>query len=227
VPRLYVPELSTERVELDVDTVRRLKKVLRLRGGDRLVLFDGLGLEADALLEEGGRAATVLTKRQVTESGPSIHLYPALVRANRFDWVVEKAVELGASSITPVVCERSLIDETGDRSERWRRVVIEAAEQSNRKLLPAINAPQRFEVALAAAGKKAVVAWEGEKSRTLQQSVENRQEISLFTGPEGGYSDREIECAQQAGAELVTLGPYTLRAETAAIVGLGAVRLLA
>jgi 16S rRNA (uracil1498-N3)-methyltransferase len=91
VPRLYVPELSTERVELDVDTVRRLKKVLRLRGGDRLVLFDGLGLEADALLEEGGRAATVLTKRQVTESGPSIHLYPALARANRFDWVVEKA----------------------------------------------------------------------------------------------------------------------------------------
>jgi 16S rRNA (uracil1498-N3)-methyltransferase len=227
VPRLYVPSLDASEVQLSPERTRRLRKVLRLREGDRLILFDGAGLEADAVLLEGACAASVKTTRQVTEQGPSVHLYPALIRANRLDWVIEKAVELGAASITPVICERSLIDESGDRSERWRRIAIEAAEQSNRKLLPPVHRPAVFEAALRAASGRLIVAWEAEKAASLAQAVKCAGEVALFTGPEGGYSDAEIGAARAAGADLITLGPHTLRAETAAIVALGAVMLLA
>ena len=227
IPRLYVPELNRTVVGLDADSARRLKKVMRMSDGDRVTLFDGRGLEADAVLVEGGRHVSISALRQVEESGPIIHLYPALIRANRFDWVIEKAVELGARSIRPVVCERSLIDEAGDRSERWRRLAIEAAEQSGRKLLPEVHPPQRLETALTNAAGKLVVAWEREPSATVAESVHHTSELSLFTGPEGGYSDAEIENARISGANLVTLGPYTLRAETAAIILLGAAKLLA
>lgn len=227
VPRLYVPQLEAPTVELGAESARRLKRVLRLRTGANLVLFDGKVLEADAVLLEGGRVASVTATRRVTEPGPRIHLFPALIRANRFDWVIEKAVELGAASITPVICEHSLIDESGDRADRWRRIAIEAAEQSNRKLLPPVQQPQRLEAALAAATGKLIVAWEGEKATALQPSLKGADEISLFTGPEGGYSEAEIESSRAAGAALVTLGPFTLRAETAAIVALGAARLAA
>lgn len=227
IPRLYVPELGSEQVALDRESARRLKKVLRLRAGDPLTLFDGKGIEADAVLLEGGLTASVKATRKVGESGRPIHLYPALIRANRFDWVIEKAVELGASSIHPVVCERSLIDETGDRADRWRRLSIEAAEQSSRTLLPPVHAPRRFEAAIEEAGGTIVLAWEGETTVTLREALPEAKELSLFTGPEGGYSEAEIEVARRAGARLITLGPYTLRAETAAIVALGAVRLLA
>ncbi|HEX5940405.1 MAG TPA: RsmE family RNA methyltransferase [Dehalococcoidia bacterium] len=227
IPRLYVPELNRTVVGLDAGSARRLKKVLRMSDGDRVTLFDGKGLEADAVLVEDGRQVSISALRQVEESGPVIHLYPALIRANRFDWVVEKAVELGARSIRPVVCERSLIDEAGDRSERWRRLVIEAAEQSGRKLLPEVHPPQRFETAIAEAAGGVILAWEGEKLATLREAVQDASELSLFAGPEGGYSDAEVEMGKRAGATLVTLGPYTLRAETAAIILLGASKLLA
>jgi 16S rRNA (uracil1498-N3)-methyltransferase len=225
IPRLYVPALDAAEVQLEADSSRRLRKVLRLGGGDRVTLFDGAGLEADAVLLDGARAAAVESTRRVSEPGPLVHLHPALIRANRFDWVIEKAVELGATSITPVISERSLIGERGDRAERWRRIAIEAAEQSNRKLMPSVRAPVLLETALEAAPGKLIVAWEREKLAPLGHAIEGAAELSLFTGPEGGYSDAEIKAARAAGAELVTLGPFTLRAETAAIVALGAIRL--
>ena len=108
IPRIYVATgLGEETVALPSDTARRLSKVLRLRSGDRVDLFDGRGGVAEAVLV-GSEQAEVKRRYTMAEMGPRVCLYPALIRANRFDWLVEKGVELGAAAITPVHCERSI-----------------------------------------------------------------------------------------------------------------------
>jgi 16S rRNA (uracil1498-N3)-methyltransferase len=218
VPRIYLPaDFSHREVALDRDTTRRLASVRRLGEGDKVRLFDGSGNEAEGMLAKGARSVTIDRTWQEEETLPEIHLYPALIKANRFDWLVEKATELGASTINPVVCARSLPDKRTGRLDRWQRIAAEAAEQSERTLVPRLAAPQPFAAALTSAPGVKLIAWEGQRDLPFESAVSNPP-LSLFSGPEGGYTDSEIETATASGAQLIGLGPLTLRAETAAIV---------
>jgi 16S rRNA (uracil1498-N3)-methyltransferase len=227
------PGLDSDTIAIDAILAQRLAKVLRLRPGDEITLFDGSGVEAfariDALNARVG-SATVLERSEGTpEPRVRVHLYQSIAKGERFEWLVEKATEVGVASITPLITARSVVRTASGaaRLDRWRRIAIEAAEQSGRSAVPAVNAPVHFDTAIGSANGVIVLPYEsaGEEAPSIQQAVDAqidalfaRSTVSLFIGPEGGFESYEVELARAAGASVVTIGPRVLRSETAGIV---------
>jgi 16S rRNA (uracil1498-N3)-methyltransferase len=145
-------------------------------------------------------------------------VYPALLQRDKFEIVLQKLTEIGAAAIVPVVTERSLVREAPDehRLIRWRSIVREATEQCGRGVMPEICPGVPFLGAVEDAEGTLVMAYERERHATLKEALHGaRETVSLFVGPEGGYSLAEADRARQAGAHLITLGPRILRTETA------------
>lgn len=226
--------LNGDHVRLaDADLARQLARVLRLRPGDRVLLLDGLGMQYEVALTEIGRehVAGAVIRRGPAGGEPAVAvtIYLALLRAERFEWALQKSVELGAMRIVPVRFARSLPGERADerKLERWRRIVREAAEQACRGRLPELAAPLDFAAACAEAASADVrlILWEREapalpaRLRTAPQPAT----IALFSGPEGGISEAELTSADAHGIMRVSLGPRILRAETAPIAALAAI----
>ena len=227
--RFFVPAGTLRKgdITLSGDLAHRLARVLRLRRGDRVVLTEGGEREFEVeLTGVNAKAVTGVVKGdRPSPAEPSVEvvLYQSLIRPNRFDIALEKGTELGVARFVPVVNARSQIDEASQgRTERWRRLVVEAAEQCGRGRLPTIDSPLPFEDALASAPGAIVVPYEAERANRLADHLralpERPRTVSLFIGPEGGYSDEEIALARESGAALVTLGRQVLRSETAAVV---------
>ena len=227
--RFFVPAgtLQAREITLSGDLAHRLARVLRLRRGDRVFLTEGGEREFEVeLTDVSARAVTgVVTGDRASPAEPSVEvvLYQSLIRPNRFDIAIEKGTELGVARFVPVVNARSQTDEASQgRAERWQRLVVEAAEQCGRGRLPAIDSPLPFEDALASAPGAIVVPYEAERANRLADHLRalpvQPPIVSLFIGPEGGYSDEEIVLARESGAALVTLGRQVLRSETAAVV---------
>jgi len=243
--RFFVdPDLIGEQqVALAGEQAHQISRVLRLKPGDRVVLVDGLGHEATVRLDEV-RSSAVTGAIEAVQAGrpePSLYLtlYQALVPRERFETVLQKGTEVGIARFVPTWCERSIVpggDKIDERRlERWRRIVTEAAEQCERGVVPSIEAPLRFPDVITAAisSGPTILAWEREQRRSVRdglrtsltplpplpqagegETVEGRY-LSIFIGPEGGFTDSEIDLACQAGAILVSLGPRILRTETA------------
>jgi 16S rRNA (uracil1498-N3)-methyltransferase len=222
----------------DPDLARQLASVLRLGPGDRVMLLDGLGWQYLVRIERlaGGQVVGAVEMRQEAGGEPHLRLtlYTALMRPERFEWLLQKGTELGVSAFVPVVCERSAHNEESGmrRLARWERIVREAAEQCRRAYLPRVSPPQQFGAACAQAAdaELGLILWEGEGARSLRQALRARdaalgppQTISVVSGPEGGLSDDELRAARAAGLEIVSLGPRTLRAETAPLAATAAV----
>lgn len=214
-------------VELDAAAAHRIAHVLRLRAGQPISVF-GCGREFRALLLADSPCVRVRLLEELPPldcAAPHLTLYQGLIRPNRFEWLIEKGTELGVTGFVPVLTERTAVRavEIGPaRLERWRRIGIEATEQSGGRRPPSIATPVSFDRALALAGPALILAWEG--SRTPPAPAERvrlrdaASDLSLLIGPEGGFSESEVARARYAGAVLIGLGPRTLRAETAAIV---------
>ncbi len=230
--RFFVsPEQLTGRhVHFDADQAHQMRRVLRLRPGDRVLVLDGRQWQYDVTLEEvrNVRAVGRLGERAAAAGEPAarLTLYQSLLRREKFEWVLQKGTELGVAAFVPVITRRSLVrdaeDVTPEKLLRWRRIMKEAAEQSGRGRLPELSLPLPFDAALAAAGRPAVIAWEGESVVNLREALGSRlsgAEVALFVGPEGGYEPDEIAAAREAGVVPFTLGRRVLRTETAAIVG--------
>lgn len=225
--RFLVPAglLAADSATLGGATARQISVVLRMRPGEHVMLIDGQGGEAEgALTAVSPRQVTVhVVKRTCNTSEPALrmHLFPAILRAPRFDLVLQKATELGVQAITPVLAQRSVPHPAGDAvPERWKSIVREAVEQSGRGLLPALRAPIEFGAACAEARQAdlALCCSEhgGIELRTLfAQRIPAT--LSAIIGPEGGLAVAELTQAAQAGLQAVTLGPRILRAETAAM----------
>jgi 16S rRNA (uracil1498-N3)-methyltransferase len=152
-----------------------------------------------------------------------------LPKGNGFDEVVRCCTELGASCIVPVISDRTLLHPSPQKLERWRRIAIEAAEQSERQIVPTILAPQTFVAALSSNfsntlpvdNKKYICVARGDSPRLIDCLQDKGQTtIVIATGPEGGWTETEVECAIAAGFQLVSLGRRILRAVTAPIVAL-------
>jgi 16S rRNA (uracil1498-N3)-methyltransferase len=222
-------------VTLSDEESRHLRDVLRLRAGDEATVFDGRGREfACVVRDTGGRkgGAKLEVREAVEPPGPEppvfLLLAVALLKGEKFDLVVQKATELGAGMIKPLVTKRSdvrLRDERDaeHRVERWRRLALEAAKQSGRARVPLVTRPFRFETFVTAEpGMDFLRLMFSERGGAGLDSVyaegkSRPSDVAALVGPEGGWDDEEITRAREHGWTVVTLGGRTLRAETAAI----------
>ncbi|MGH2365402.1 MAG: RsmE family RNA methyltransferase [Chloroflexota bacterium] len=214
--RFFAP-ISGGQAHLSQAQVHQVRSVLRLADGDHIATFDGSGSEWLAQLQ-GSDAA--LLERLTTVVEPSTHLtiYQALIRSRRFEQVLQKGTELGVSRFVPFVSERTVA--AGDHPDRWRAIVIEAAEQCGRRIVPEVSPALSFDEALAEATREGIpyMPWEeatdGPRLSTVHRPAKR---MGLIIGPEGGFSEVEAYQARQRGAMHVSLGPRILRADTAAI----------
>lgn len=236
--RYFVSEpLTGNRVRLSDEEAHHLAHVMRVKPGYQVVLFDGSGDEWQAQVTAVGRAEVelqLLTRQEVDrELACDLTLAVALPKGDRQRWLVEKAVELGVRRMTPLTTARGVV-QVGDASlARLRRTVIEASKQCGRNRLMEISAPANCADYFAAVASQNVVRVladpGGNKSLAsmLRECNHPLKAMAFTIGPEGGFTDSEISMARRQGWSIVTLGPRTLRVETAALYLVAAVALLA
>lgn len=218
--------LSLGQHELPEAQAHYIGRVLRHAAGDAVQLFDGSGQEfLGELTEVSKKAVRVELREQFAgqaESSLQVHLGQGLSRGERMDWAIQKATELGASEITPIVserCEVRLKDERADkRLAHWRQVAISACEQCGRSVLPVIHAPQTL--AEWQAGVQAELKLVLHPVAAPLESHAKPRTLAFLIGPEGGLTDAEVEQAKAAGFHAARLGPRVLRTETAPVVAL-------
>ncbi|MCB0794119.1 MAG: 16S rRNA (uracil(1498)-N(3))-methyltransferase [Flavobacteriales bacterium] len=218
----HCPELSSETIELPNEEAHHAIHVLRLQIGDRVGLLDGKGLEAIAAIASiGKKQCTVAIQERVQharERGGHIHLAVGIPKQlDRWEWLVEKAVEVGVDRITPLITERS--ERRNLRSDRTRRVAIAAMKQSQRCWLPILDDPMDLGTLLALEHLDQVYfGWcEGEHASLMERYTPERHALMVI-GPEGDLSPKEAATLIARGASPVSLGHARLRTETAALV---------
>jgi 16S rRNA (uracil1498-N3)-methyltransferase len=205
-------------VRLSEEEAHHVYKVLRGRVGDKIEVVDGAGrLFVAELLR--GREANITEERPVEDDDTAVTLYQAVPKGRHMDLVVEKATELGAGRIVPLVTERGVVRlEEGDgKVWRWRRVAEAAARQSLRLRVPEIGEVLPFSEAVREAGETGVLLHNGPNLPPLEEAVSGLA-VGLFVGPEGGWSGGELTMAEETGLRFASLGPYRLRSETAGMV---------
>ena len=229
--RVYVdtPIAAGNNVVIEGSAVNHITRVLRLRSGDTLTLFDGSGGEYGARIEEFHKDTVVVTvdeHRTLDRESPlSLTLAQGISRGDRMDWIIRKATELGTSRIVPVFTKRSMVKldekQAENKVQHWRRIAVAACEQSGRNRVPDLALPLDFSEVLR----------DGEQASTrllLSPTGDLRVDdleapgkgITVLIGPEGGLAEREQEAAVAAGFKPVRMGPRVLRTETAAIAAL-------
>lgn len=222
-------QIKNGRIVLTPQQQHYLSRVLRLRGGDSFIAMDGLGKLWLAQLQ--GAEAEILEPIAVqTELPISITLMVALPKGNGFDEIVRYCTELGVACIAPVVSDRTLLSPSQQRLERWQRIAQEAAEQSERQIVPAILAPVDFRTGLSS-GKQShryICVARGNSPHLLSCLPASIPAIApptiiIATGPEGGWTAGEVEAAIAAGFQPVSLGRRILRAVTAPILAISVV----
>ncbi|MDH5358714.1 MAG: 16S rRNA (uracil(1498)-N(3))-methyltransferase [Gammaproteobacteria bacterium] len=235
IPRFYCPELdiNNDVIALPDAAHRHAVQVLRLKPGALIRLFDGRGLEYDAVLEQvSKRDSSVRLGDNIkinNESPLNITLLQGVSRGERMDYALQKAVELGVARIIPVVTERCNVQLAGGRAEKrlahWRGVMISACEQSGRSVLPELMDVMALEQALEIDIKACCLVLDphAETGLTSQTRQDN---IVLLIGPEGGLSEQEVRQAITAGFQAIKFGPRILRTETATVAVLAAVQTL-
>lgn len=206
---------------------RHIKDVLRLRSGDKVVLFDGSGFEftgeITAIAKDLISVAIMEEKEGETESPIEIILGQGIPKSDKMDLIVQKGTELGVSKIVPIYTERVVPKSfSPNKLERWKRIAVEACKQSGRVKVPVISEPVKIDEFIRSAGPSCLklIPWEGEKEASLKKilpaSLENNK-VSLIIGPEGGLTGPEIELAKGSGFLPVSLGKRILRTETVSL----------
>lgn len=200
----------------------QLRHVLRLHPGDHVHVFDG-ALEADYVVELVSECEGRVVGQDAHAPEPRTRLaaYPALLQRDKFEVVLQKLTEVGVAAITPVITARGLVRDGPDESRyaRWRAILTEATEQSGRGHVPVLCAAIPLRDALQSAGGIKLFAYEGERQSSLRVALAARpKEVSIFVGPEGGFTPEEVLSARERGAQVITLGPRLLRTETASPV---------
>jgi 16S rRNA (uracil1498-N3)-methyltransferase len=214
-------QLQQELIILTPQQEQYLKRVLRLREGDRFIVMDGLGRWWLASLSK--EQAQVLEELTVkTELPVTITLLVALPKGSGFDEVVRSCTELGVSCIAPVLSDRTLLNPSPQKLERWRRIAAEAAEQSERAFVPTILEPIAFNEAVTntTTTHRYICEARGDYPHLKNVLTQISGEIVIAIGPEGGWTDKELEQAAAFSFKPVSLGRRILRAVTAPLVAL-------
>ncbi len=210
-------------------------RVLRLKAGEQVQVCDGQGEEClcQVTAMDGGSVTLQVLSRQKAGSEPRVRasIYMALPKSDKLEHVIQKATELGAVEIVTFPTARcvSRPDEKSlkKKLERWQKIAASGAEQSGRGCIPKVIVLDSYAQALqrAARADKALVFYENEHATTLHQALEagSYETVSLLSGPEGGFEEKEIRQAREAGLQVCTLGRRILRCETAPLCALSAV----
>ena len=212
-------------VKLAVEETRHLRDVLRLKPGDRVQIFDGDGREFLAEVESIAKRETLLKiieeiEPPAPESDLDLTLAACVYKNDKFDLVIQKAVELGVARLTPMVSFRSEVNlsATLKRTERWRKIALEATKQCERAKVMLIDEPLPFEDAISGFGPHSgLLLMFSEKDGKGIPEQPDVKKITALVGPKGGWEDSEIELAENRGFLPVKLGRRIMRAETAAI----------
>ena len=230
--RFFVDRVHNHRAELTGDDARHLSRVLRAEPGQRYEISDNHCAYLAEIAEITARHVTfaVIEPLPAPPPQPDITLYAALIKFDRFEWLIEKATELGVSRLVPVDAERSekgLVAAALKRIDRWRKIAHESSQQSRRLTVPEIAPAELFATALTADDSlRRFFLDEQPGAPMLLKALESdadKNSVAILTGPEGGWADRERGAALAAGWTPVSLGPQILRAETAALTALAVI----
>ncbi|HEV7425410.1 MAG TPA: RsmE family RNA methyltransferase [Thermoanaerobaculia bacterium] len=193
-------------------------RVVRVRDGEEVEVFNGRG--AAFVAKYSSEGLQIVGAAPDREAKLGIHLAMSIINLDKFDIVLQKATELGVRSIIPLVTDRVEIraERYRGKSERWRKIVFEAVKQSGRSVIPTIEEPQPFDDVVERDGTK--IVFDADAETSPQQPGDA---ATLFIGPEGGFSERELQFAREHGCAFERLGIRRLRAETAAIVAIALV----
>ncbi len=211
------------------DEAQHCSRVMRKQPGDMIEIFDGAGRVAACEITHVSKSevqARIDSETRMEPFQTAIHLLPTLIKAEPFEWLLEKAVELGAASIQPIITERTIIHldaaQTEKKLAKWRRHMIESAKQCHTPFLPELKTPIAFAASLKQDAEFKLIPALSEHGRTLKQALPATKpaSVAVLIGPEGDFTAEEEAQAFAAGFVPVTLGPLVLRAETAAIATL-------
>ncbi|MES3031393.1 MAG: RsmE family RNA methyltransferase [Patescibacteria group bacterium] len=218
--RFYVEEKIGTETEVTLHSpalFNQFRNVFRLKSGDQVILFDGSGKDFVVSIEDfekdAVRVSVSMSEENKTLPSRETYLFASLVKKDTFEWIAQKATELGVSHIIPVMSARSEKKNLND--ERLRKIIIEAAEQSGRATLPELHDIIDLEAALLKFRHIPSVVWHTNSPKFVSQDVEGS--FGAYIGPEGGWSDSELSLFKKYNLPLRSLGPQVLRAETAVI----------
>jgi 16S rRNA (uracil1498-N3)-methyltransferase len=222
--------VTPPRISITGDLIVHLRDSLRVAAGETLWLSDGQGTRyRTEITDVSKRAITgriLETIQEPPRSTPRLILGQSLLKGEKMDWVIQKAVELGVDELVPVESRHSVVQLRADRVDhqiaRWQRIAVEAAQQSEQWRVPTITAPQSLAALLKSRASGIVTLMFTERRvgmslQTVSLPKEPTGCVLILIGPEGGWSKEEMELVEQAGIQPITLGPHILRAETATL----------
>lgn len=221
----FIGEFNLDKKTLkltNLDIINQIRNVLRLNVGDRFVLCDNHLQEAVVkitdLNKEEINAEVIKKEKNGREPKHRVSLYCSILKRENFELVAQKATEVGVVEIIPVISERTV--KLGLKQDRLKKIIKEAAEQSGRGMVPKLRGSLNYEDALkdAVQNTEKAVIFDADGTGIKNISFAERNNTAIFIGPEGGWSDKELETAKNAGLQVASLGKFTLRAETAAAV---------
>ncbi|HEX3027502.1 MAG TPA: 16S rRNA (uracil(1498)-N(3))-methyltransferase [Clostridia bacterium] len=233
MPRFFSEQVGDGSVRIEGQDAAHISKVLRMKTGDTLVVCDCKGSDHFCKiihLEQGVvKLAILRTEPSASEPSVSVTLYQALPKSDKMDLIVQKCVELGVKRIVPVITSRCVSRPDGkaivSKVERWNKIAVQAAKQSGRGILPAVEQAYGFRQALGklASHESGILFYEQNGGRLSESLKGTEQDIGIFVGPEGGFEQEETDAAAQCGIAIAGLAPRILRTETAPLCALSAI----
>ena len=205
----------------DIGIENKIRKVLRLKTGNRLMFVDKNHIEAEAEIKSVRKKGILVNVIKINKSKRDytlrVTLYCSILKRENFELVVQKATEVGVVCIVPLIAARTI--KLGLNKKRMEKIAREAAEQSGRVAAPVIEEPILFDAAIHHSRQNdRNIIFDMERGIVRKEKTKTSRAAGIFIGPEGGWEAREIECARKRGFNVARLGEFTLRAETAAIV---------
>lgn len=226
IPRIYLSGLLLNDTEysLSKQASQHVSKVLRLKKGDELVLFDGNGWQATARISETSSKQTLVKTAEESQRSPppriNIHLGLAISKGDRMDYAIQKSVEAGVNAITPLITERTVVKlddkRAQSRHEHWLNIITNACEQCRQNYLPELHAVQSLTDWAQTPTESLKLVFDAEAPKTLYD-LQPQQTIQFTIGPEGGLSQKELTLLTRLGFDSVRMGPRIFRSETAAV----------
>jgi 16S rRNA (uracil1498-N3)-methyltransferase len=231
MPRFYVPNPTLQNgfLKIEGEEVKHIRKVLRLRAGDKLILFNGLGKEYEGTIIKEGSSSVLVKVQNISlpqkDSPLEVTLAQSLLKGEKMDFLIRKATELGVKRIIPFLSSRSVPflekSKRPERHHRWERIAVEASKQCGRGVVPRIEPLKDYSemLQIASPGGLRFILWEreGVKLREVLEKSKEKTVIFFVVGPEGGFGQEEVDEAERSGFTPVTLGRRVLRAETASL----------